>query len=135
MSFHHKFQILYYVCRISNEINITENNMWKRSSMKIRILLRKYFIRLCRALLLRKTADFRHFFFIAAAISAIFQAKLLFIPASYWGSFLYQKCIVVTKQNLRFDFRPFQCFLQLSSSFRPLLNFKNSENIIRKSDR
>ena len=102
--------------------------MWKRRGIKIRMLLRKDFITLWRVLLLRKTADFRHFFFIAAAISAIFQAKLLFIPASYWGSFLYQKCIVVTKHNLRLDFRPFQCFLQLSRS----LTFKNSKNINHK---
>lgn len=80
------------------------------------MLLRKDFIPLSRALLLRKTADFRHFFFIAAAISAIFQAKLLFILASYWGSSLYQKCIV-TKQNLRLDFRLFRYFLPLSRNF------------------
>ena len=116
-----------------NRINVSEKNV-KTQGHKNKN--QKRFHHIVKRFALTKNCGFSSFLFYCCGNQRNFSSKITFYPCLLLRkSFLYQKCIVVTKQNRRLDFRPFQYFLQLSCSFRSLSNFKSSENIIRKSDR
>lgn len=116
-----------------NRINVSEKNV-KTQGHKNKN--QKRFHHIVKRFALTKNCGFSSFLFYCCGNQRNFSSKITFYPCLLLRkSFLYQKCIVVTKQNRRLDFRPFQYFLQLSCSFRSISNFKNSENIIRKSER
>ena len=97
-----------------NRINLSEKNV-KTQGHKNKN--QKRFHHIVKRFALTKNCGFSSFLFYCCGNQRNFSSKITFYPCLLLRkSFLYQKCIVVTKQNLRrLDFRHFQCFLQLSS--------------------
>ena len=99
-----------------NRINVSEKNV-KTQGHKNKN--QKRFHHIVKRFALTKNCGFSSFLFYCCGNQRNFSSKITFYPCLLLRkSFLYQKCIVVTKQNRRLDFRPFQYFLQLSCSFR-----------------